>query len=304
MAESNFAQLCADLPSEAEFTVPADFHVDTHDHEDHTFSGIMFAVSAKEAASLPVKFIEIQSVWVRGGLGEMSVYYSPDGFISKETSPEYWNTVASAFLPPSMTEYKEIKFSHPIRMPPNSLIGLYIHSKREGDEAIVYGDKHANVTHEDVFLKVLPGIAHIDNVPFSSQHPWGFPWRNPRQFVGKLSYGVKYFLWSPGRHLRFPRSFRCSVLQMLLCHSRGEATISKVPKDVVMHILNMCSWDWFGELETEEMDIDEEQLKEDEYPERRYFGLGWEDFVLALARGHIQIVEADDEEYLPEEDEE
>ena len=39
--------------------------------QDHTFSGIMFDVVCK--GQLPVKFIEIQSCWVRGALGPMQV---------------------------------------------------------------------------------------------------------------------------------------------------------------------------------------------------------------------------------------
>jgi len=39
--------------------------VDTADHEDHTFSGVMFTIEAK--SDLPVDFIQVNSVSVRGG---------------------------------------------------------------------------------------------------------------------------------------------------------------------------------------------------------------------------------------------
>ena len=44
---------------------------DTIDQEDHSFSGIMFDISANSA--LPVDLLQLESVWVRGALGPMSV---------------------------------------------------------------------------------------------------------------------------------------------------------------------------------------------------------------------------------------
>jgi len=39
---------------------------ETADHEDHTFSGIMFDIKTNK---LPLEYIEVGSVWVRGDLG-------------------------------------------------------------------------------------------------------------------------------------------------------------------------------------------------------------------------------------------
>lgn len=45
--------------------------VDTQDNEDHTFNGIMFDV--KCGTELPLKFVRIESLWVRGSLGPMKM---------------------------------------------------------------------------------------------------------------------------------------------------------------------------------------------------------------------------------------
>jgi hypothetical protein len=48
----------------------------TQDHMDHTFAGVMFAV--RSGQKLPYEYLEISTVWVRGGLGPISVW-STDG---------------------------------------------------------------------------------------------------------------------------------------------------------------------------------------------------------------------------------
>lgn len=44
----------------------------TQDHMDHTFAGVMFAV--RSGQKLPYEYLEISTVWVRGGLGPISVW--------------------------------------------------------------------------------------------------------------------------------------------------------------------------------------------------------------------------------------
>lgn len=48
----------------------------TQDHMDHTFAGVMFSV--RSGQKLPYEYLEISTVWVRGGLGPISVW-STDG---------------------------------------------------------------------------------------------------------------------------------------------------------------------------------------------------------------------------------
>ena len=54
-------------PATASYTVSEFYEVLTEDYEDHTFCGIMFTVDCKSA--LPVDFVEIKSISVRGRVG-------------------------------------------------------------------------------------------------------------------------------------------------------------------------------------------------------------------------------------------
>jgi hypothetical protein len=259
------------LPEVAQHTVPADFNAVTRDHEDHTFCGIMFTVQAKDTFSIPVQFLEIQSVAVRGELGDVSVYYSWGGYHNKHCSPKEWIEVYRNFHDASPQDLCELELSHPIRLFPGQQVGLYVHSRAHGDEAIVYGEKHAEVTHEDAVMKLLPGIAHTGNVPFSRHGMWGYNgWRSPRQFVGKINYGVKYFLWRPvpTLHANFPRGFRRFVQTLLLCHKSQHGTLRLVAKDILFYIINFCAFDWAGEIEEDERNVDEDGLRE--IPIRRH----------------------------------
>jgi hypothetical protein len=86
---------------------------------------------------------------------------------------------------------------------PGTSLGLYVHSKRHSDDAIVYDNQKSDITHENEYLQVLPGLAHLSIVPFSPQgFGWG-AWRQRREFVGRISYGVRYLLWNPDTHRQF-----------------------------------------------------------------------------------------------------
>ena len=60
--------------------------VDTRDHEDHTFSGIMFNIFIKETK--PIDFISITALWVRGALGELTVWTTLGDFRGKHAQDE------------------------------------------------------------------------------------------------------------------------------------------------------------------------------------------------------------------------
>jgi hypothetical protein len=49
-----------------------------------------------------------------------------------------------------------------------------IHSTRRGDEAIVYDNKEKTKTHDDGFITVLPGRAHVSERVFGSVPIWGW----------------------------------------------------------------------------------------------------------------------------------
>ena len=55
----------------------------------------------------------------------------------------------------------------------------------------------SSLRHDDMFLQISSGAAHLAKTPFSNRGPWGSAWRDNRTFVGSLSYGVRYLLWQP-----------------------------------------------------------------------------------------------------------
>merc|ERR1719491_2288841 len=105
-------------------------------------------------------------------------------------------------------------------------------------------------THDDSFITVLPGRAHVSSEVFGSTPPWGYgsAWRDNREFVGRISYGVVYRLWNPNEYKFFGGgNFRRIVRTMFACQRRAESPLSRLPDDVIYYILNMCRWDWLND---------------------------------------------------------
>ena len=68
---------------------------------------------------------------------------------------------------PSFRTYTQLDLSaNPIILRPGEVRGVYIHSTLEGDEAIVYDNKHQRLTHDDPFIQILTGRAHVSEKPF------------------------------------------------------------------------------------------------------------------------------------------
>lgn len=68
---------------------------------------------------------------------------------------------------PSFRTYTQLDLSaNPIILKPGEVRGVYIHSTLEGDEAIVYDNKHQRLTHDDPFIQILTGRAHVSEKPF------------------------------------------------------------------------------------------------------------------------------------------
>ncbi|CAE8710395.1 unnamed protein product [Polarella glacialis] len=233
----------------ATYLVHDAYDVDTRDAEDHTFCGIMFDVHCK--STLPVDELVVSSVWVRGDLGPMQVFCTGGGYSGKLEVPSAWSCHFQAELPASTHELQELSLDPPLRLKPGASVGIYVHSSSEGEggapESVVYNNQRFNVTHDDPFIRLLPGMAHTGSEPFSRSGFWGQAWRSHREFVGRLSYGVKWLLWNPEIHSQFPASFRENVRLLLLIHQRPESSFSTLPFEAVLHLLNMCRWDWFQE---------------------------------------------------------
>lgn len=255
--------------------------IDTTDREDHTFCGIAFPIQCKNI--LPVCHIVINSISVRGALGDLSVYITKKnsvdivretpssrsirgqnvsynlrqhGGVNESTTAkmgeimmkeQYWNNIYKKKHGPSFHTYQELDLSsRPIVMKPGEVRGIYIHSKLDNDQAIVYDNRQHHKTHDDQFITVLPGRAHVSSKAFGNIPIWGWgnAWRDNREFVGKISYGVVYKLWNPTEHLSYGDNFRHIARILFLCQRRWESPLSSLPDDCIFYILNMCRWDW------------------------------------------------------------
>ena len=197
--------------------------VDTRDHEDHTFCGIMFNVRCK--TDLPAEYIEIESISVRGDLGPMTAWVTKE--ISPNATYEYrqheetqWTKIYEGVHSQSRRTYTELKLLSSIRIKPGESCGVYVHSALPGDEGIVYDNQRNATTYEDDVFQILPGMAHLSCHPFGSRGYWGSPWRRNREFVGKMGYGIRWKMWSPDNHLQFPRNFQSVVKTMIMASRR------------------------------------------------------------------------------------
>lgn len=165
--------------------------------------------------------------------------------------PHHWTKVYSQTHVQSYRNYTTLDISsNPIIIKPNQVRGIYIHSTLDGDQAIVYDNRHKEKTHDDTFITVLPGRSHVSCEAFGTVPLWGYgsAWRDNREFVGKISYGVVYKLWNPHEYKNFAGDkFRQSVRTIFAGQRRWESPLSRLPDDVIYYILNMCRWDWSGD---------------------------------------------------------
>ncbi|EKX55188.1 hypothetical protein GUITHDRAFT_131448 [Guillardia theta CCMP2712] len=235
------------LPRKKASDVFVDEHIEAHtsDNEDHTFAGIMFNVSV---ANLPFEAVQISSVWIRGGLGPISIWSTPEGFEDKREKQEEWENHYSKQHRASLYQFKEMKLKKPILLSAGETRGIYIHSACEGDEQIVYDDKRGRQTYSDFCLKIRPGYAHLSHVPFSAEHTnwggWGPAWRDNRAFVGKLDYGIKWLRWNPEVHVQLPSFFRKIVWCLLMSqHARASCSFLHVlEENSLFYIINSVNW--------------------------------------------------------------
>jgi hypothetical protein len=179
----------------------------------------------------------------------------------------YWTKVYEQVHAPSMRTYRILDFSaNPVILAPGQVRALYIHSSLPGDEAIVYdnashnprafmGGPHAHQRatprYEDAFVQVHSGKAHLSPRPFGQTPIWGWgnAWRDHREFVGQVNYGVIYQLWqpSPQLHGQFGPRFHEAVRAVLACQRRSTSPVALLPDECLYYILNMCRWDWFAD---------------------------------------------------------
>jgi hypothetical protein len=268
------------------------------------FSGIMFPIKAKK--DLPVHQLIINSVAVRGQLGPMTVWVSNRDAGTGATAngqqehnqrnqyefplhSRHWTQIFKADVKPSRREYATLDLSsNPIVLNPGEVRAIYVHSASPGDEGVVYDNSsihprqwhrhgqrmnnnnplRAEPRYQDGFLAIHSARAHLSPRPFGQSPIWGWgnAWREHREFVGRLNYGVVYQLWNPEIHSRYFSTTRTSaltrpqhqhhgvsspfgeaVLAILACQRRWESPWSKLPDECIYYVLNMCRYDWFGD---------------------------------------------------------
>ena len=225
-------------PTIASYDVHESFVVDTQDHEDHTFCGVMFDVQCKDV--LPLECVLVESLWVRGRLGPLTVWTTEGTFRGRHEEPDRWKRVYAGEHGPSFAQLVELKLAEPIVLRPGGGAGVYVHSTLPGDEALVY-DNHrgARCTYEDRYVRVMPGVAHLSSTPFSARGMYWAAWRERREFVGRIAVGARFKLWNPERvvHAQFPRAFRAAASALLL---RGrDDGLGRLTDDVIFYILNV-----------------------------------------------------------------
>jgi hypothetical protein len=232
-------------PTKATYVVHDEISIETADHEDHTFCGIMFPVKCKDL--LPVDHIVIRSLAVRGRLGPLTVWVSKEASPTAfRMNPKHWTKVYEQTHRASPTTFVTLNIE-PIRLHPGETKALYVHSTLPGDQSIVYDDRHRARTYDDNLVSVLTGRAHVSCEAFGTTPIWGWgnPWRDDREFVGRLDYGAVYKLWNPTSTVKaFGSNFGQMVVSLLSCQRRWESPVSLLPDDVIFYILNMCRWDW------------------------------------------------------------
>ena len=181
----------------------------------------------------------------------------------------HWQKVYQQVHAPSMREYVWLDFSsNPIVLQPGQVRALYIHSTLPSDEAIVYDNSNHRPHHwhyhrpgaragamttpryTDNYISLLTGKAHLSPRPFGQTPIWGWgnAWRDHREFVGQVRYGVRYQLWQPALTAGvYGPEFRTAVQTLLACQRRLESPLAMLPDECLYYILNMCKWDWWND---------------------------------------------------------
>ena len=196
------------------------------------------------ASKMPLEFLEITSLAVRGDLGPMTVWVTNDSYFGKHETRRLWKRVYAGIHRRSRRAYTTLHLDTAVRLLPGQRIGVYVHSAMPGDQGLVYDNSRGTITCKDEHISVESGMAHISSEPFSMHGYWGYAWRRRRQFVGKVTYGVKYLLWQPHSsiHSQFPQAFRRCVDVML--ENVQVSRFSQLPEHVVWYIINFLPFDW------------------------------------------------------------
>lgn len=182
---STFFEVRAVDPSQREcrssYIQSGEFQLRTRDDDDHTFYGIVFNVEL--TGRVPVEWLEVLGVSVRGTLGVVKVFtaeggYEPRPMVPREglvvrrvpsplKPPHEWRLRYAGVLPPSPREPYELIFREPSRLTPGAgtdVLGIYVHAQH-ADGVVYNNQRHRGVTLEDAHVRILSGVAHTGETP-------------------------------------------------------------------------------------------------------------------------------------------
>ena len=257
----------------ADYVQSGAFELTTRDDNDHTFHGIVFNVEL--TGSVPVEWLDVCGVSVRGALGEVKVLSAAGGFepnltlddrpemrryFSPLKPPNEWKLRFAGDVPAAPRGPRELPFAQPARLAPRDAgdadgaarhrLGVYVHA--ESSDGVVYNNqRHRGVTLEDAHVRILSGVAHTGGAPFARVGYWGdVAWRPRREFVGAVKYEVRLLLWTPDAHGRFGAGFRRLVKTFLLCRAShvlrdaGACGLGHLPLEALYYCLAFARHDW------------------------------------------------------------
>jgi hypothetical protein len=110
-------------------------------------------------------------------------------------SEKHWTKIYEKEHESSFRNYEPLDLSNnPIVLRPGQTRGVYIHSSIEDDTGIVYDNQQKIKTHDDKFITVLPGRAHVSTKPFGTMPIWGHgnPWRGKICFFFSLFTTISF----------------------------------------------------------------------------------------------------------------
>eukprot|EP00040_Diaphanoeca_grandis_P005257 m.32052 g.32052 ORF g.32052 m.32052 type:complete len:405 (-) comp16571_c0_seq1:258-1472(-) len=292
------------LPTESRL-VHETQNFDTQDRQDHSFNGVFFNVRC--GTELPIVYTTLDSLWIRGELGPMKVFITkePVSFEGVYNNPQEWELLYDKSHEPhneydgnsddGASRYAELKLDVKRVVNPGETYGVYVHSGLESDRGVVYDDSNrSRRVIDNGSLCVQQGAyAHLNCEPFNMTAPWGgHGIRRNREFVGRISFGVRWILWTPEQHNRFPEQYKSIVMTLILCWNRLDTELSWLPQEMVFFILNMIPWGTFGKPEIEEPE--EPEVGHYEH-ERRLRGVNDYQLFHYFLAAHAHNVHSDDD---------
>jgi hypothetical protein len=80
-------------------------------------------------------------------LGPLTVWVTPDSWEDKFEEEKLWTKVYERVHPASHQDFVQLTLNEPVLVPKNCSVGMYVHSKLPGDEALVYDNQRSRFTH-------------------------------------------------------------------------------------------------------------------------------------------------------------